>query len=140
MTSFSNIPSNITRSWRLALIVPALIGATLALAGCTQFDPYQRTGTWHANNAINHNIAVELQNPSDMIRGESHPVITGGIAVGAISGIEKKSGGSGGGGSAGGGAGGGAGGAGAGAGAGAGGGAGGGMGGAGGGTGGGGGY
>jgi len=138
MTSFSNIPSNITRSWRLALIVPALIGATLALAGCTQFDPYQRTGTWHTNNAINHNIAVELQNPSDMIRGESTPVITGGIAVKAISTIIKKPGGSGAAGAGAGAGGAGAGGA-SGAGAGAGG-AGGGMGGAGGSTGGGSGY
>ena len=142
MTSFSNTPSNTTRAWGLTLIVPVLIGATLALTGCTQFDPYQRTGTWHANNAINHNIAVELQNPSDLIRGESHPVLTGGMAVGAISAIAKNPGGSGAGGAAGGAAGGGAGGAGAGAGAGvgAGAGAGGGMGGAGGGTGGGGGY
>jgi hypothetical protein len=117
--------------FRLVLVVPALFGTTLALAGCSQFDPYQRTGTWHENNAINHNIAVELQNPSDMVHGQSSPALTGTIALGAISKIEKDSGSGGGGGSGGGAAGGGAGGAGGAGGSagGAGGGAGGGMGG-----------
>lgn len=115
-----------SRPFRAASIIAALLGTTVGLAGCSQFDPYQRTGTWHENNAINHNIAVELQNPSDMVSGQSSPTLTGTIAVGAISKIEKDSGSGGGGGSAGGG---GAGGAGGGAAGGAGGGAGGGMGG-----------
>lgn len=123
--------------FRLVLVVPALFGTTLALAGCSQFDPYQRTGTWHENNAINHNIAVELQNPSDMIHGQSSPALTGGIAEYAIKKITKSpgSGSGGGGGGSGGGASGGGGGSGGGTGGGTGGGSGGSTGGAGGGSG-----
>lgn len=121
------------RPFRAASIMAALLGATVALAGCSQFEPYRRTGTWHENNAINHNIAVELQNPSDMVSGQSSPTLTGTMAVGAISKIEKDAGSGGGGGSGGGSAGGGGAG---GAGGGAAGGAGGGMGGASGGSGG----
>jgi hypothetical protein len=99
-----------SRRFRAALVIPVLLGSTMALAGCSQFDPYQRTGTWHENNAVNQNIAVELQNPSDMIRGQSSPTLTGRIALGAISKIGKDSGSGGGGGSGGGSAGGGAGG------------------------------
>lgn len=65
-----------------------LIAATsVALAACSQFEPFRRQGTWHENNAPMHNIAVELANPQDLYHGSGHPVLTGNIAETAIDGM-----------------------------------------------------
>lgn len=64
-----------------ALIVA---GLGLSLSGCTQFEPFQRQGTWHENQAPMQNIAIELANPRDLYRGTGHPVLTGNIASTAI--------------------------------------------------------
>jgi hypothetical protein len=62
----------------------SLIVLCTALAGCTQFEPFQREGTWHQNDAPMHNIAAELVNPQDLYRGTSDPVMTGMFATNAI--------------------------------------------------------
>ncbi|MDD2877111.1 MAG: hypothetical protein PHT60_05895 [Acidiphilium sp.] len=54
------------------------------LSGCTQFEPFERQGTWHENNAPMHNIAVESANPQDLDRGPSQPVMTGQFAQTAV--------------------------------------------------------
>jgi type IV pilus biogenesis protein CpaD/CtpE len=57
------------------------------LAGCTQFEPFQRQGAWHQNDAPMHNIAAELANPRDLYRGTGDPVLTGTFATSAIGSI-----------------------------------------------------
>lgn len=64
-----------------ALIVAAL---GMGLSGCSQFEPFQRQGTWQANRAPMQNIAIELANPRDLYRGSSRPVLTGNMATTAI--------------------------------------------------------
>ncbi|MCW8307217.1 hypothetical protein AruPA_09240 [Acidiphilium sp. PA] len=64
-----------------ALVVAAL---GMGLSGCSQFEPFQRQGTWHANRAPMQNIEIELANPRDFYRGSSHPVLTGNMATTAI--------------------------------------------------------
>ncbi len=67
---------------RLSLVV-----LCAGLAGCTQFEPFQRQGTWHQNDAPMHNIAAELANPQDLYRGTGNPVLTGTFATSAIGSI-----------------------------------------------------
>ncbi len=61
-----------------------LVGSALLLAGCTQFEPSQRPDAWHETGAPMHNIAAELVNPEDLVRGSGQPVLTGAIAENAI--------------------------------------------------------
>jgi type IV pilus biogenesis protein CpaD/CtpE len=61
------------------------------LAGCTQFEPFQRQGTWHQNDAPMHNIAAELANPEDLYHGTGGPVLTGTFATSAIGSIADGS-------------------------------------------------
>jgi hypothetical protein len=47
----------------------ALIGGTLAMAGCQNLDPYTREGTWQPTGANQGNLAVMVANPQDLIHG-----------------------------------------------------------------------
>jgi hypothetical protein len=47
------------------------IGLALGLlTGCDQTDPYLRPGMWHPEGANPRNIAAEVQDPRDLIRGQ----------------------------------------------------------------------
>ncbi len=85
MTVLERKPSYAMRS-----VVRVVLSAIVAvnLSACSQFEPYQRVGTWHENNAVDHNIAVELQTPTDLLYGRSSPVLTGAVSNGAISQVE----------------------------------------------------
>lgn len=78
------------RSYAIRSVVRVVLSATIAinLSACSQFEPYQRIGTWHEGNAVDHNIAVELQTPTDLLYGRSSPVLTGAVSNGAISQVE----------------------------------------------------
>lgn len=71
--------------YRMILIVASLVAAG-GLAGCTQFEPFQRQGTWHENDAPMQNIAIELADPHDLYRGRGDATMTGQMAVTAIDG------------------------------------------------------
>ena len=85
MTVLERKPSYAMRS-----VVRVVLSAIIAvnLSACSQFEPYQRVGTWHEDNAVDHNIAVELQAPTDLLYGRSSPVLTGAVSDGAISQVE----------------------------------------------------
>jgi hypothetical protein len=56
----------------------------LLLAGCNEFDPYNRAGMWQPSGANAINVAVMVQNPSDLLRGRGtagSPGIQAGPAV-----------------------------------------------------------
>jgi uncharacterized membrane protein YgcG len=52
----------------------ALIGGTLALAGCQDLDPYTREGMWQPTGANQGNIAAMVANPQDLIHGRGQSV------------------------------------------------------------------
>ncbi len=41
----------------------------LAVAGCSQIDPYTRDGMWQPNGANSLNLAAMTANPLDLVRG-----------------------------------------------------------------------
>ncbi len=51
--------------------LPALILASLSvLGGCMDRDPYRRTDVWRPTGANSSNIAAQVANPNDLIRGQ----------------------------------------------------------------------
>ena len=42
---------------------------TLWLAGCSETDPYQKTGAWQPTGANAINLSAMVQNPADLLRG-----------------------------------------------------------------------
>ena len=52
-----------------AMLAPVL--AMVALAGCSQTDPYQRAGTWKPSGVNDANIAAQLANPADLVQGRA---------------------------------------------------------------------
>jgi hypothetical protein len=71
---------------RLMMVVVSGLGVGGSLAGCTQFEPFQRQGTWHQNDAPMQNIAIELADPHDLYRGRGDAAMTGQMAQSAIDG------------------------------------------------------
>ncbi len=51
----------------------ALALATLGVGGCSQTDPYQRSGTWKPSGVNDANIAAQAANPADLTRGRAAP-------------------------------------------------------------------
>lgn len=49
----------------LALLAP-LLGP---LAGCSATDPYERAGIWRPSGVNDANIAAQVANPNDLVRG-----------------------------------------------------------------------
>lgn len=47
----------------------AMLLGVLALAGCSQTDPYERAGVWRPSDANSANIAAQVANPADLVRG-----------------------------------------------------------------------
>ena len=80
-----------TRKIRVPLAMyrtPALAGilllGSLALAGCSQTDPYQRSGTWKPSGVNTANIASMVANPADLSRGRGETTGTVRSATGAV--------------------------------------------------------
>ena len=80
-----------TRKIRVPLAAsrtPALAGVlllgSLALAGCSQTDPYQRSGTWKPSGVNTSNIASMVANPADLARGRGETTGTVRSATGAV--------------------------------------------------------
>jgi hypothetical protein len=46
-----------------------LLAATLLFSGCRAMDPYQRAGMWRPEGVVNANLAAQLANPADLVRG-----------------------------------------------------------------------
>ena len=57
----------------------------LSLSGCVS-DPYQRAGTWSATGASQEDLAQQVADPADLIRGKSEPYSNG---VAAAAGVNK---------------------------------------------------
>ena len=54
------------------------------LAGCHEYDTYNRPGVWHPDAANAANIAAMASRPEDLIRGHGAGETDGRAAVGAI--------------------------------------------------------
>jgi hypothetical protein len=63
--------------------------AILALSACTVFDPYQRPGVWNVTGAVNHNVAVQVANPADLISGQADAMSEGAFGQSALDNITK---------------------------------------------------
>ena len=55
------------RIGRAALVVASV----MVLVGCMDRDPYRRTDVWRPTGANSSNIAAQVANPNDLIRGQS---------------------------------------------------------------------
>ena len=62
----------------------ALIGAVLLLAGCEDLDPYHRPYVWYPTGASEANIAAQVANPYDMVRGRGVTRADGDLAAAAV--------------------------------------------------------
>lgn len=49
----------------------ALAAMTLAAGGCTQYEPFERVGTWRAEGSNQANLATMAANPLDLVQGRS---------------------------------------------------------------------
>ena len=56
-----------TRKMRVAPL--ALLALCGAIAGCSQTDPYERAGIWRPSGVNDANIAAQVANPADLVRG-----------------------------------------------------------------------
>ena len=57
----------------ISALAGVLLLGSLALAGCSQTDPYQRSGIWKPSGVNESNIASMVANPADLSRGRSEP-------------------------------------------------------------------
>jgi len=46
-----------------------LVGMMLALGACTQYEPFERVGTWRAEGSNQANLATMAANPLDLVQG-----------------------------------------------------------------------
>jgi len=59
----------------------------LAFSGCASpFDPYGRPGNWVNTGATNADLAQQIANPADLIKGQSEPSSNG---IAATAGLDK---------------------------------------------------
>ena len=56
-----------TRKMRVAPL--ALLALSGALAGCSATDPYEKAGIWRPSGVNEANIAAQVANPADLVRG-----------------------------------------------------------------------
>ncbi len=56
-----------TRKMRVAPL--ALLALSGALAGCSATDPYEKAGIWRPSGVNGANIAAQVANPADLVRG-----------------------------------------------------------------------
>jgi type IV pilus biogenesis protein CpaD/CtpE len=66
------------------LMHAALIGAVLMLAGCEDLDPYHKPYVWYPTGASEANLAAQLANPNDLIRGRGVTTADGNLAAAAV--------------------------------------------------------
>ena len=62
----------------------ALTGAVLTLAGCEDLDPYHRPYVWYPTGASQANLAAQVVNPDDLIRGRGVTRADGDLAAAAV--------------------------------------------------------
>jgi hypothetical protein len=56
------------------LMLAGLVLAASPLTGCSpQHDPYYRAGTWHPEGVNDMNIAAQVADPHDLVRGRDIP-------------------------------------------------------------------
>lgn len=48
-----------------------IIGTLLALGACSQYEPFERVGTWRAEGSNQANLAAMAANPLDLVQGRS---------------------------------------------------------------------
>jgi len=60
------------------------VASVLVLAGCMDRDPYRRTDVWRPTGANSSNIAAQVANPNDLIRGQSGARATSAAQVLAV--------------------------------------------------------
>jgi hypothetical protein len=65
---------------RLLLALPLLA----ATAGCENFDPYQRAGTWRPAGANEQNLVTMAAQPAERVRGTGAQGASGAAASAAI--------------------------------------------------------
>ena len=70
----------VQRIGRSVLAVASLV----VLAGCMDRDPYRRTDVWRPTGANSSNIAAQVANPNDLIRGQSGARATSAAQVLAV--------------------------------------------------------
>ena len=58
-------------SHRRLFMLGAMVALAAPLAGCGDRDPYRRTDVWRPTGANAANIAAQVADPNDMIRGRS---------------------------------------------------------------------
>lgn len=58
--------------------------ALLAVAGCEATDPYLREGTWRPTGTNDLNIAAQIIQPSDLVRGVDYAPLDGTMATAAV--------------------------------------------------------
>ncbi len=51
------------------LRLAGLMAASLLFSGCEATDPYKREGMWRPEGVVNANLAAQIANPQDMLRG-----------------------------------------------------------------------
>lgn len=73
-----------TRKMRVAPL--ALLALAGALAGCSATDPYEKAGIWRPSGVNDANIAAQVANPADLVRGRGD---AGGSVRGAGVAVER---------------------------------------------------
>lgn len=56
----------------------------LAVAGCALTDPLERAGAWHSRGSNTGNLAAQVVDPSDLVRGKESDSSNGVLAAMAI--------------------------------------------------------
>ena len=78
----ATVPETV-RVYRIGRSVLA-VASVLVLAGCMDRDPYRRTDVWRPTGANSSNIAAQVANPNDLIRGQSGARATSAAQVLAV--------------------------------------------------------
>lgn len=72
-----NSPRRLAAAFGLACVLAAL-------AGCTERDPYRRTDVWQPTGASAGNLAAQVADPNDLIRGRGATRVDGHNATTAV--------------------------------------------------------
>jgi hypothetical protein len=65
-------------------ILAAASLATLAVAGCEEYDPLYREGLWQPMHVNRTNLTMAVANPADLVRGHGVPTADGQLAAAAV--------------------------------------------------------
>lgn len=61
-----------------------LLAMPFILTGCADIDPYKREYMWQPEGIANGNLALQVANPMDLVRGRGSDTADGGWAAAAI--------------------------------------------------------